>query len=61
GNLRVGQVILIPAGFNLSNLPFWFHSMDVQDFSPEKMTDNRDMTYYPEETYSYTTDSGDTQ
>nr|WP_330387505.1 LysM domain-containing protein [Lacrimispora sphenoides] len=61
GNLREGQVILIPAGFNLSNLPFWFRSMDVQDFSPEKMTDNRDMTYYPEETYSYTTDSSDTQ
>lgn len=61
GNLRTGQVILIPAGYNLSNLPFWFRSMDIQDFTPEKMNGNSDMTYYPEETYSYTTDTDNTQ
>ena len=61
GNLRVGQVLLIPAGYNLSNLPFWFRSQDVQDISPMERTDSSGMTYYPEETYSYTADSGDTQ
>jgi LysM repeat protein len=61
GNLRVGQVLLIPAGYNLSNLPFWFRSQDVHDISPMERTDSSGMTYYPEETYSYTADSGDTQ
>lgn len=61
GNLRVGQVLLIPAGYNLSNLPFWFRSQDVQDISPMERTDSNGMTYYPEETYSFTADSGDTQ
>lgn len=61
GNLRVGQVILIPAGYNLSNLPFWFRSQDVQDISPMERTDSSGMTYYPGETYSFTADSGDTQ
>jgi LysM repeat protein len=61
GNLRVGQVLLIPAGYNLSNLPFWFRSQDVQDISPMERTDSNGMTYYPEETYSFTSDSGDTQ
>jgi LysM repeat protein len=61
GNLRVGQVLLIPAGYNLSNLPFWFRSQDVQDISPMERTDSSGVTYYPEETYSFTTDPGDTQ
>lgn len=61
GNLRVGQVLLIPAGYNLSNLPFWFRSQDVQDISPMERTDSNGMTYYPEETYSFTTDPGDIQ
>jgi LysM repeat protein len=61
GNLRAGQVLLIPAGYNLSNLPFWFRSQDVHDISPMERTDSSGMTYYPEETYSYTADSGDTQ
>ncbi len=61
GNLRVGQVILIPAGYNLSNLPFWFRSQDVQDFSQMEVNDSSDTTYYPEETYSFTADSNDTQ
>jgi LysM repeat protein len=61
GNLRVGQVLLIPAGYNLSNLPIWFRSQDVQDISPMERTDSSGMTYYPGETYSFTADSGDTQ
>jgi LysM repeat protein len=63
-NLRVGQTILIPAGYSLPNLPFWFRSQDVQDYqsiSPREMADSSDMNFYPRDTYSYNVDSDDTQ
>jgi LysM repeat protein len=63
-NLRAGQTILIPAGYSLPNLPFWFRSQEVQDYQyilPEEMISGRDLNFYPEETYSYTDDSDDAQ
>jgi hypothetical protein len=49
-NLRSGQIILIPAGYSLSNLPFWFRSQELQEQQyvfPEERTGSRDTAKKP--------------
>lgn len=56
-NLRVGQTIWIPAGYQLPNLPFWFRSQAV---TPTEPASSNETTVCPEESDSYVVEAGDT-
>ncbi|MFT4006169.1 MAG: LysM peptidoglycan-binding domain-containing protein [Lacrimispora sp.] len=55
-NLAVGQMIWIPAGYSLQNLPSWFRSQEVDS---DDEFDSGQIPSCPE-AYSYTIEAGDT-
>lgn len=55
-NLTVGQMIWIPAGYSIPDLPSWFR---FQEVGSDDETDNGQYSACPE-AYSYTIEAGDT-